>query len=357
MNTRRWSPLVGVVALLIGVSVASAEVTLKVGDPAPPLKVSKWVKGAAVPQFEKGKVYVVECWATWCGPCRMSIPHLTEMAKKFGDKATFIGVSVWERQPEGVEPFVKQMGDKMGYHVAMDDTSGGGAGSVATTWLQAAGQNGIPCAFVINQQSKIAWIGHPMDHMDHVVEQVIAGKFDAAAQAQRTTRMQELQQQMMAAGKAGDWDKVVASLDEIAKIQPEIASQVGAAKFGVILAQKHDEAAAYKLAAELDQQFPDDAAMHNRLAWTIVAAPGLKNRDLPLAQKLAQRSVEVTKGEDAASLDTLARVCFEQGDFDHAVAHEQAALAKVDEPQIKTKISATVEKYKKAKAASEKIKK
>src|SRR5205809_672183 len=39
--------------------------TLKVGDPAPPLKVTKWLQGAEVKQFEPGKVYVVEFWATW----------------------------------------------------------------------------------------------------------------------------------------------------------------------------------------------------------------------------------------------------------------------------------------------------
>lgn len=39
---------------------------LKPGDPAPALKIDKWVKGQPVEAFEKGKVYVVEFWATWC---------------------------------------------------------------------------------------------------------------------------------------------------------------------------------------------------------------------------------------------------------------------------------------------------
>ena len=103
-----------------------AEAKLKVGDAAPEIKVAKWVKGSAVKSFEKGKVYVVEFWATWCGPCRTSIPHLTEMAKKFKDKATFTGVSVWERGEDiekQVTDFVENMGEKMDYNVALDDRS------------------------------------------------------------------------------------------------------------------------------------------------------------------------------------------------------------------------------------------
>jgi thiol-disulfide isomerase/thioredoxin len=69
----------------------------------------------------KGKqTYVVEFWATWCGPCRVSIPHLTELQKKFKTQGvTFIGVS--DETEDKVKPFVDKMGDKMDYTVAVDD--------------------------------------------------------------------------------------------------------------------------------------------------------------------------------------------------------------------------------------------
>ena len=42
--------------------------SLTLGDAAPPLQVREWLKGTPVQKFEKGRVYVVEFWATWCRP-------------------------------------------------------------------------------------------------------------------------------------------------------------------------------------------------------------------------------------------------------------------------------------------------
>jgi thiol-disulfide isomerase/thioredoxin len=136
---------------------------LKVGSDAPGLHVNKWIKGQEVSSFEKGKSYVVEFWATWCPPCRESIPHLTSLAKQYKD-VTFIGVAGSERGSDDapklqkLEKFVKDQGTKMSYSVAFD-----AKGATVKAFMDAAGQEGIPCAFVIDGDGKISFIGHPMD--------------------------------------------------------------------------------------------------------------------------------------------------------------------------------------------------
>ena len=143
---------------------------LKVGSKAPAVKADKWVKGTQVKSFETGKVYVMEFWATWCPPCVESIPHLTELQKSHKD-VTVIGMASSETRGkpataatlEKVEKFVKAKGSEMEYTIGYD-----AAGVMGKDWLRAAGQSGIPCAFVVDGTGKIAWIGNPLDQESFV---------------------------------------------------------------------------------------------------------------------------------------------------------------------------------------------
>ena len=281
--TRHLRSALAMLALPALMMAEEASVSLTVGSPAPALKVSRWVKGAPVPSLEKGKVYVVEFWATWCGPCRQSIPHLTEMAKKFEGKVTFIGVSVWERGDDpakleaNVDAFVKEMGDKMVYHVARDTSDA----FMTEAWMKAASQGGIPAAFVINGEGQIAWIGHPMYGLDKVLANVVEGKHDlaaakveaektAAAEARRTKMIGEFGKPLNAAMAAKDYTKVLALTTEATAKFPEQAELFDRSRFTALLHTDEAKAAAM-MEAEKAKAEPD----LGDFALVIAGEPGL----------------------------------------------------------------------------------
>ncbi|GIV07076.1 MAG: hypothetical protein KatS3mg017_0278 [Fimbriimonadales bacterium] len=339
--------------------------TLKVGDPAPALPVTQWVKGQPVKELELGKVYVVEFWATWCGPCRQTIPHLTKLAEKYQNKVTVIGVSVWERTDpnnptahvQTVQRFVESMGDKMNYTVAVDSADG----AIAKAWMEAAQQDGIPTAFVIDPQKRIVWIGHPMDNLDGVLEQVVAGTFDWKAEAERQKRAREQQEalqkdfteftQLMQAGKSQD---ALKKLDEMIPQYPDVHT-LKMVRFETLL--RVDEKQAYAYAQQLaETTFKEMPEVLNMLAWTIVddnTRPPLKSPNYPVAIAIAQRAAELTKEQDASILDTLAYAYFKNGDVQNALKYQKMALDLVEkdttmDETLKKDIRDRYEKFKKA---------
>jgi thiol-disulfide isomerase/thioredoxin len=353
INQLKWPATL--LALAAGMSFAlAAEPTLKVGDAAPKLVNGKYVQGEAVKEFQPGKAYVVEFWATWCGPCRASIPHLNETYMKFKDKGLIvIGQDCWEDDEGKVEPFIKTMGDKMTYRVALDDKTGSEKGQMADTWMAAAGQNGIPTAFLVDTTGHIAWIGHPMTLKEQVIDDVIAGKYDLKKAAADSAREKENEAKLNETGHAleeamqkKDWDTASAKADEIEKLLPEDErDMLGMLRFG-ILAGKKDYTAAYKLAAQISDTHKDNATLQNQLAWQIVSDDTLEQRDLKVAETLATRANDASGGKDAGIIDTLARVKFMQGKKDEAITLQEKAVNLV-EGNDKTMLQGTLDSYKK----------
>lgn len=192
MNSRLTAVLLTALASVAAFAGAKPAPILTIGDPAPSIKTAIWLKGAKVPVFAKGSIYVVEFWATWCGPCKENIPHLTELAKKYKGKASIIGISIWENHGgadpntlKKVKAFVSSQGAKMDYHVAADDK----ANTIADSWMKPANEGGIPCSFIVDRTGRIAWIGHPAK-MEAALIKVADGTFDVkAARAARETEL------------------------------------------------------------------------------------------------------------------------------------------------------------------------
>jgi thiol-disulfide isomerase/thioredoxin len=352
-----------VAAALVAASTVAVAGELKVGDPAPKITVSSWVKGDPVPAFQKDHLYVVEFWATWCGPCKRSIPHLTELQKEYAeDNVTFIGVSVWESDPSKVEPFVEEMGDKMAYTVAKDlIPEGAESGVMAETWMAAAGQKGIPAAFIVGRDGKIAWIGHPMS-MDEPLEGIVAGTWtpekanaDAKREDELNKKASGLYEEFLAAKKAGEHAQALQHLDAMIALDPGFELRFGPMKFEHLLLSMKDYDAAYAYGAKLvDGPAKKDPGTLNSIAWTIVdpEAQGIAKKDLALALRAATRANELTEDKDPAILDTLAAVHFERGELDKAIEVQEKAVRFSEGTQFEEELKSRLDRYQKIKRES-----
>jgi len=134
------------------------------GEPAAALAVAHWVKGNPV-DISNG-VHVVEFWATWCPPCRTSIPHLTQIQQQYKDRGVnIIGIS--DEELSTVESFVTRMGSKMNYAVAIDEGR-----STSKGYMGKYGVNGIPHAFVV-KDGTVVWHGHPMNKLEAAIDDAL----------------------------------------------------------------------------------------------------------------------------------------------------------------------------------------
>lgn len=328
-----------------GITQAAEEaITLKPGDPAPPLKVDKWIKGEPVEALEKGKVYVIECWATWCGPCRTSIPHVSELQKKFADKGLIvIGMDVWENDESKVEPFVKEMGDKMNYRVATDP-GGGQNGAMATTWMKAAGQTGIPCAFIVDRDTKVAWIGHPMQ-MERPLEKVLDGKFDIEAEKKLQEAVESGQKQFMEAMQAKDFDKAIKVVDDIVAADPGSAKMYKPAKLFALFGKK-DYKSANALAKELGEENAKDQMMLTQLAMMMVSQEDTREVDMKLALSLAEKAAAMDGSFTWMANAGVAKIHATNGDFAKAVEAQKKAIEASKGPE-RNQMKTQLEEYEK----------
>ncbi len=385
---------------LLGVLLVGSAVAAQLGDPAAPLKITEWVKGKPVDlDAEKGKrIVVVEFWATWCPPCRTSIPHLTELQKKFTN-TVFVGVS--DEEPGVVKKFIAKMGDKMDYTVAIDKDEGTSKG-----YMRAYGIDGIPHAFVV-QDGKVVWQGHPMSGLDTVLADLAAGKYDMEKEKKRMAAKAKLDEFYESAAMASD-DEIKKTGAELEALDKELGGIVPGETFNpdeALKAVRFQKAAVdYQravirgkpdseldpLAQKLQQVAPTnfnfvefkesltltkgmndyyrivtgrgdtnklaeatkvlaetkskDARVLNDFAWMLLTGDDVQIRDTELATKLAKIAVDATESKQAHVIDTYARGLFDSGKVAEAIEWEKKALAVADDDS-RPKVQATLKMY------------
>ncbi|SFD22648.1 Thiol-disulfide isomerase or thioredoxin [Chitinophaga sp. CF118] len=317
------------------VSLGQERAKLFVGDKAPELRYGKWLKGSPIKQYEKGRLYLFEFWATWCGPCIASMPHLSEFARERKQDATVIAVNIWEKTGDKpyesslpkVSKFVKGMGNKMDFNVITDSKDQ----FMGKEWMEAAGQDGIPCSFMV-KDGIILWMGHPIE-LDSVVKVVMSGNYDVAATKKKLQEKTEQAdsamvpfQNLYKAYEKAIADKQFARayqlLDSGIAVMPNFAGTFGFFKFNTMIEYGSEDTA---MAFVRPWQATKPGYVGSTAA-VIARKKGLKKSTYEYALELLNAQLEVPQMPPSIVYEEMAGAYANMNDYKSAVQYEEKAI-------------------------------
>lgn len=331
MNSLWHGRIAALAIVLIGTGLGLADVGLLapgassgslIGKRPPPLRVGEWIRGAPMTGFDEGRVYVVDFWATWCGPCRAAIPHLTRLAEKYDGRIEVIGISISEKQDHPgatnhyatVRDFVRRMGDRMNYRVAADS----GDREMYRTWFQPAGTAGIPTAYIIDGKGRVAWVGIGTPQVvERIAVEVLDGTFDPVKEAERERASESQARQRIEADRVtaqpqaesldqkqpgyrvamerGDTAAALASLDAAFAANPQLEVTGGYQRKLMVLLQRNQRAEVEGYARDLLKRFPDNDDVIGFVSACLVSTADAVRFDPKLALEAARKTAAVAK--------------------------------------------------------------
>ena len=338
--------------------------SLTIGDKAPKLDIEHWFSTGSgfgkVSDFEPGKVYVVEFWATWCGPCIGSMPSLAELQEKYADKGVQI-VSISDEPKETVEKFLDRK--LRGYEEpeegeeaeeSDEPTTYGELTSVysLTTdpdestyddYMRAAYQNGIPCCFIVGKTGEVEWIGHPMAMKQQgLLDDVLDGSYDRESfkkEFEESQKFDRLQAKVGNLLNEGEGRSAIEALEQFKAENDDAESNPMFKRMLMIAFQQAGDVDGFTRMATADlkaAETPSDKISVTRMIAEAASAMTLPKQTLESAIEAVGG---VTDNDDARlsafAFNTLGMLHQAAGDLDAAVeAHEKAVKAAKDEPRL-----------------------
>ena len=343
----------GISAIVNGCQQASAEATLKIGQKAPQLDVENWIslgdeKFKPVTKFEDGKVYVVEFWATWCGPCIASMPHLAKLQEKYADKGVQI-ISITSDKMDAIDNLLdkeasngegddKTYRDITSHYCLTSDPDD----SASRDYMLATRQNGIPAAYIVGRDGRLEWTGHPME-MDKPLQQILDGTWDRAEFAkefddrQHMMDLEEKLNEMASQAKNPDDPIAMAKLmlPVVAKYEqmissPAIKMNVKALQMELMLAGEPKNPATVALVKSMMDNDKVSAPAKHDIAWKTFEMSMEDDNFNPkilevMADTLPKLLSKLDEDSHPTVLDTLAHIQFRLGKKAEAIKTAQKA--------------------------------
>ncbi|UPJ47693.1 TlpA family protein disulfide reductase [Bradyrhizobium sp. 200] len=337
---------------------------VRMDSPAPPIKVENWLRGQPLTSFQPGKVYIVEFWATWCGPCVKAMPHLVRLQEEYRDRGLeVVGVAANEEGPTldeartKLDAWLTKKFSNLNYRIGFDYT-----GNMNKLWMDPSFSVGIPTSFVVDRDGYIAFIGLPTQ-LDDVLPKILNGSWrtsdeakaadtERIAEGERTTRemtrkralTEPIFAKLTPAMKAEDWANALSAVEEAVAVMPDDVN-FRVLHAGLLLHRMRD----MRNGLPVMRQLVRDAIGKKSEPWMAGAMrqlfdPANDNSDFPPAERfamgkelsehiLALNPPQRGDGSKFLSYGAVAQYYYESGNKGRAIELVEVALKSLDGPE------------------------
>ena len=205
------------------------------------------------------------------------------LQNEYGDRINVMGFT--REDAETVTEFLtleqsagKTWDEVLSYRIAIDNQA-----KTNEAYMRAAGQGGIPCAFIVGKEGFVEWIGHPAA-MDEPLANIVDGTWDRAAALAEREKKKQLEEAMASFDRkmselmaAEDYSGAVAAIEDFSKLNPDMADQLLMARATILgkAGRREDQVSAFQ---EIIKKSPENPRLLNAIAWQI--ATEAKNGDL-----------------------------------------------------------------------------
>lgn len=338
---------------------------LHMETPAPPILVESWLRGQPLKKFQRGKVYIIEFWATWCAPCVTAMANLAQLQEKYkGSAIEIVGVAAHERAATAdeartnLDAWLTEKLSSLNYRIGFDYT-----GKMNRLWLNASRSVGIPTSFVVDRDRHIAFIGRPTQ-LHEVMPKVLNGVWrtsdearaadtrwiaDGKSKVSEMTRQLALAEPLFAklrpAMQADDWGKALSAIEEAVAVMPdELNFRVVHAD--LLLHTMHDMQSGFPVM----RRFIRDAIERKSEVWMAAAMrelfdPARDNSHFPRVERFAMGkelsehilAVDPSKHGDCpkfVSYGSVAQYYYECGNKHRAIELIEQAMTSLNDSKL-----------------------
>ena len=308
------------------------------GEEAPEIDVTEWVSGTAV-DLEAGKdknVHVVCFLVSYSESSQAAFKQLTKVYEKYKAQG-LVMLAVCDQTPEDLKKWLAD--NPQPFAVAADPRK-----NTIVPYMR--GESGPPFVFIVGKPGTIFWKGSPTEGFEEALEKVMTGKYDAEHEAAAAKARAAFHK----AWGTGNPKNMEAAAEKVLELDPTDSLTL---TWKLRLVQRTERGATpdptrfHEFCSAHVKKVQDHEESLNALAWELATAGSFEWRKPKLALETAKRAVEVSKGKEAAIVDSLARVYFELGMVKRAVEVQKQAVAASEEDEAKKGLKKTLSYYEK----------